>query len=143
MGRVQNARLDAPHYGNIRDAGRGFFYREYQCAKDIAPENTRKEDDARGTKIVPSRTEYGLMVDFLRDNPWCSPEQYKWGLSGAQIRLMSADFTHLVDCGKGDAANTDRKVNAADSIVIKDASDLAGLAGFGIPVINKNKNKDG
>lgn len=83
------------------------------------------------------------MVDFLRDNPWCSPEQYKWGLSGAQIRLMSADFTHLVDCGKGDAANTDRKVNAADSIVIKDASDLAGLVGFGIPVINKNKNKDG
>lgn len=81
------------------------------------------------------------MVDFLRENPWCSLEQYRWGLSGAQIRLMSSDFTHLVDCGRHESSGGGNN-NNANAIEIRDASDLAALAGFGIPVINKNKNKD-
>lgn len=35
------------------------------------------------------------MVDFLRANPWCSQEEYKWGMSVPQVRLASMDFSHV------------------------------------------------
>lgn len=35
------------------------------------------------------------MIDFLRANPWCSREEYTWGMSMPQIELASVDFSHV------------------------------------------------
>lgn len=35
------------------------------------------------------------MVDFLRANPWCSQEEYKWQMTVPQVRLASMDFSHV------------------------------------------------
>lgn len=76
------------------------------------------------------------MVDFLRENTWCSPEQYKWELTVAQVRLMSYDFTHIEyldkdkagKCGKGGSGNT---------VTIGSVDDLKNLTDLGIPMISK------
>jgi len=35
------------------------------------------------------------MVDFLRSNPWCSRDEYLWGMTVGQVRLASFDFSHV------------------------------------------------
>lgn len=35
------------------------------------------------------------MVDFLRSNPWCSREEYMWGMTVGQVRLAAMDFSHI------------------------------------------------
>lgn len=35
------------------------------------------------------------MVDFLKNNPYVSREQYMWEWTIPQIRLASYDFTHV------------------------------------------------
>lgn len=65
------------------------------------------------------------MVDFLRENAWCSPEMYKWELTTAQIRLMSYDFTHIEYLDKD-------KVN---DVIINSVDDL--IQSSSIPVFNK------
>lgn len=52
--------------------------------------------------MIPARTEYGVMVDFLRANAWCSLDQYMWGMSMAQIQLASMDFTRTEYLNKED-----------------------------------------
>lgn len=52
--------------------------------------------------MIPARTEYGVMVDFLRANTWCSLDQYMWGMSMAQIQLASMDFTRTEYLNKED-----------------------------------------
>ena len=71
------------------------------------------------------------MVDFLRENPWCSPEQYKWEFSIAQIRLMSVDFTHIEYLDK------DKVEQEAHTMHIESAQDLLNLNDLGIPIITK------
>lgn len=71
------------------------------------------------------------MVDFLRENAWCSPELYKWGFSMAQIRLMSYDFTHIEYLDK------DKVKEDANTIRIESAADLLNMNDFGLPIIKK------
>lgn len=52
-------------------------------------------------RFVPSRTSYGMMVDFLRANSWCSRDEYMWVLSVPQIALMSVDFSRERYVGDG------------------------------------------
>lgn len=70
------------------------------------------------------------MVDFLREHAWCSPEQYKWGLTVAQVRLMSYDFTHMEYLDKGKSGN-------GNTVRIGGVDDLGGLSGLGIPSISR------
>ena len=79
--------------------------------------------------IVPSRTEYGRMVDFLRENTWCSIEQYQWGLSLPQIRLMSHDFTHV------EYLDRDKVRSDKNTIRIESADDLLNMNDLGFPMI--------
>lgn len=34
------------------------------------------------------------MCDFLKANPWCSRDEYLWGMTIPQVKLASIDFTH-------------------------------------------------
>lgn len=36
------------------------------------------------------------MVDFLRENPYVTKEEYLWEWTVPQIRLASYDFTHVI-----------------------------------------------
>lgn len=82
------------------------------------------------------------MVDFLRENTWCSPEQYKWGFSIAQIRLMSYDFTHIEYLNK-DKEKGGRKGGSSSksgkSFTLNSVDDMKNLSDFGIPIISKPK----
>lgn len=81
------------------------------------------------------------MVDFLKENPWCSVEQYKWGFSSAQISLMSVDFTHS-EYLNSDAAKSNKKSDNDGAITINSVEDLKNLNDFGstmIPILNKKK----
>ncbi|MDE5987240.1 MAG: hypothetical protein K2H16_08200 [Prevotella sp.] len=71
------------------------------------------------------------MVDFLRENTWCSPEQYKWELTIAQVRLMSYDFTHIeyLDDAKVSKGGSTMTVNSID--------DLKNMTDLGIPMISR------
>ena len=71
------------------------------------------------------------MVDFLRESAWCSPEQYKWGFSMAQIQLMSYDFTHIEYLDK------DKVKEEQNTIRIESADDLLNMNDFGLPIIKK------
>lgn len=68
------------------------------------------------------------MVDFLRANPWCSREEYMWGMTVAQVRLASLDFSHMAN---GSAPGKDD----GHTIRIETADDLKRLNEFGIPMI--------
>lgn len=36
------------------------------------------------------------MIDFLRQNPYVTKEQYMWEWTVPQIKLATFDFTHIV-----------------------------------------------
>lgn len=75
------------------------------------------------------------MVDFLRENTWCSPEQYKWELTVAQVRLMSYDFTHIEYLDK-DKAGKGGKGGSGNTVTIGSVDDLENLTDLGIPMIS-------
>lgn len=80
------------------------------------------------------------MVDFLRENTWCSPEQYKWEFTVSQIRLMSYDFTHLEYLNKDKVkSNGNIDKNKGKQVTISNFGDLENISDFGIPIINKPK----
>lgn len=45
--------------------------------------------------MIYSRTEWGQMVDFLKAFPFVSKEEYMWEWTVPQIKLASADNTHV------------------------------------------------
>ena len=74
------------------------------------------------------------MIDFLRANTWCSHEEYKWRMTGPQIRLASMEFTHLekISSDKDKNQENDKLKNAK---VINGAEDLRNLNDLGIPIL--------
>lgn len=80
------------------------------------------------------------MTDFLKENTWCSLEQYKWELSVAQIRLMSFDFTHIEHLDTDKAKKPSQSLKNAT--VINGGDDLKNLNDFGIPIIKKPKKTE-
>lgn len=84
--------------GYEHDRCRGFFL-YYRCDTDSEGDDFEEEDDKSGSKIVPSRTEYGQMMDFLQKNTSITREQYLWEWSVPQIKLASCDFSHVVYLG--------------------------------------------
>lgn len=71
------------------------------------------------------------MVDFLRENTWCSPEQYKWELTVAQVRLMSYDFTHI------EHLDRDKAGKGGNTMTVNSIDDLKNMTDLGIPMISK------
>jgi len=69
------------------------------------------------------------MIDFLRANPWCSQEEYKWRMTVPQIRLASFDFSHVEYRGK------DNGITVEDTISIDSGEELDNLTDLGIPVL--------
>ncbi len=67
------------------------------------------------------------MIDFLRANPWCSREEYLWGMTVAQVRLASLDFSHV--------EYTDKDNSNQHTINIESADDLKNLSDLGFPII--------
>lgn len=76
------------------------------------------------------------MVDFLRENTWCSPEQYKWELTVAQVQLMSYDFTHIEYL---DRDKVNGKGGKGNTVTINGIEDLNNMSDLGIPIISKSK----
>lgn len=70
------------------------------------------------------------MVDFLKQNPYVTREEYMWEWTIPQIRLASYDFTHVKYLSENETkkkgANT-KTINTADELF----NDL------GIPIFNK------
>lgn len=72
------------------------------------------------------------MIDFLRSNTWCTREEYMWGMTVAQVRLSSFDFSHIEYLKKSDEPESLRNAEKIDS-----AEDmLNGMADLGIPILN-------
>lgn len=71
------------------------------------------------------------MIDFLRANPWCSQEEYKWGMTVPQIRLASIDFSHVEYLSEQEKKKNKYKPKGRN--MFKNTTDL------GIPIINKKK----
>lgn len=68
------------------------------------------------------------MIDFLKNNPTVTKEEYMWEWTIPQIRLASYDFTHVVYLNK----NKKRKPATQ---TFNSAEDL--LNDLGVPVFNK------
>ena len=60
--------------------------------------------------MIISRTEWGQMIDFLRQNPYVTKEEYMWKWTVPQIKLASHDFTHVVYLTDKDIENSKTKM---------------------------------
>lgn len=74
------------------------------------------------------------MIDFLRANPWCSQDEYKWRMTVPQVRLASMDFTHIEYLSDDEKKKNGGK-NLKNATVINGAEDLKNLNDLGIPII--------
>ena len=72
-----------------------------------------------------SVSEVGIMVDFLKANPFISMEEYMWKMNPCLIKLMSFDNTRI-------------EYNTKKSIII-DGTNLGNMKNdLGTPIVNNN-----
>lgn len=58
------------------------------------------------------------MVDFLKNNPYVSREQYMWEWTVPQIRLASYDYTHVNYLSEKEVENkTVKKYDNPDTLM--------------------------
>lgn len=81
--------------------------------------------------MIYSRSEIGVMVDFLKANPFVSMESYKWELSVPMIKIMSSDNTHIHYL-------SEKEEKMKNAKVINSAEDLMSDLGFSVDISNKN-----
>lgn len=110
----------------------GVFFSDYQCDCDDKGDGIGQKDEDGRTEIIISRTEYGQMVDFLKQNPFVTREEYMWEWTIPQIRLASYDFTHVKYLSEEETKN---KKNKTVTKTINSAEDLINDLGF--PIFNK------
>lgn len=125
--------LDGSLSGNHKSPVAGFFFQCYGDDSGLEGHGSEEEDDDEGSKIITSRTEWGQMIDFIKNNPTVTKEQYMWEWTIPQIRLASYDFTHIVYLH-----NKDKKKAKAAAQTFNTADDL--LNDLGMPVFNKPNN---
>lgn len=65
------------------------------------------------------------MVDFLKQNPYVTREQYMWEWTIPQIRLASYDYTHVNYLSDGEKGNNKSKKYDDPDVLMND---------LGIPV---------
>jgi hypothetical protein len=78
-------------------------------------------------------TEIGHMMDFMKAFPSVSREEYLWKWTVPQIRIASADNTHVVYLSEYQIEQ--RKATHYDGKNIEALSDL------GVPIFGINNNK--
>lgn len=74
--------------------------------------------------MIYSVSAIGDMVDFLKANPFCTIEEYMWGLSSAMIQIMSMDYSHV-----NYLTDKESKVNAG-----KDLDDKSFANEYKVPI---------
>ena len=81
--------------GNPKPPRHRFFFADYASDRDISPVDTSEEEDDGRTEIIYARTEFGYMMDFLKENPSVTKEAYMWEWTVPQIKLASSDRTRV------------------------------------------------
>lgn len=77
-------------------------------------------------------TEIGHMMDFMKAFPSVTKNEYMWEWTVPQLRLASADNTHVVYLSEYQVAMRDSKsVNA---------NDYEALSDLGVPIFGLNNN---
>ncbi len=71
------------------------------------------------------------MIDFLKNNPSVTKDEYLWQWTIPQIRLASYDFTHVKYLHKDEKKKKDNQATQT----FNSADDL--LNDLGVPVFNK------
>lgn len=71
------------------------------------------------------------MVDFLKNNPYVSREQYMWEWTIPQIRLASYDYTHVNYLSEEEAKSAKKAKNVKS---YDNPQDLVN--DLGIPIFN-------
>ena len=75
---------------------RGFLFHQHGYIGDISQSSAGdKEGKDSRTEIVNSVSEIGDMVDFLKNYPYVTIDEYKWRINPAMVRVMQYDFTHV------------------------------------------------
>lgn len=72
------------------------------------------------------------MIDFLKAFPFVSKEEYMWEWTVPQIKLASADNTHVRYLSEKQAEM--RKAKRYDG------NDLDALSDLGVPIFGRNEN---
>lgn len=81
--------------GNPKSPRHRFFFADYASDRDISSIDTSEEEDDGRTEIIYARTEFGYMMDFLKENPSVTKEAYMWEWTVPQIKLASSDRTRV------------------------------------------------
>lgn len=79
------------------------------------------------------------MIDFLRANTWCSRDEYIWGLTVAQIRLSTYDFSHVDYHHSSKTKKKKKSDNLKGAQKINGAADLKNMTDLGIPIFKPQK----
>ena len=82
----------------VRDSqphGRELFFCDYADDRGVQANDAAEEDDGERTELVIARTEWGQMMDFLKNFPFVTREEYMWEWTVPQIRIASSDSTHI------------------------------------------------
>ena len=75
---------------------RGFLFHQHGYIGDISQSSAGdKENEDSRTEIINSVSEIGDMVDFLKNYPYVTIDEYKWRINPAMVRVMQYDFTHV------------------------------------------------
>jgi hypothetical protein len=81
--------------GNSQSPRHRFFFADYASDRDISSVDTSEEEDDGRTEIIYARTEFGHMMDFLKENPSVTKEAYMWEWTVPQLKLASMDRTRV------------------------------------------------
>lgn len=108
--------------GNSQSPGHRFFFADYASDRNIPTiDPSEKEDDGR-TEIIHARTEFGQMMDFLKENPSVTKEAYLWEWTVPQIKLASYDRTHVLYLTEKEAEMRKAKQHSGNDL--KELNDL-------------------
>ena len=72
------------------------------------------------------------MVDFLKNNPYVSLDDYMWKMNPCLIKLMSIDNTRIHYL-------SEKQIKKKNAVVIDDASAL--INDLGVPILSKEQYK--
>lgn len=72
------------------------------------------------------------MIDFLKNNPYVTREEYMWKWTIPQIQLASFDFTHVEYLSEKQA-----KIEKQRKNTVRVDNPLAFANEFGIPIFDK------
>lgn len=116
-------------FGNPKPSRHRFFFADYASDRNIPSVDSSEEEDDGRTEIIYARTEFGYMMDFLKENPSVTKEAYMWEWTVPQIKIASADKTHVKYLSEKEAEA--RKAKKYNGNNISELSDL-GIPIFGV-----------